>query len=347
MHDVRIIDSTLRDGSHAMSHQFTADNITRYAKGAEEAATPILVVGHGNGLGASSLQLGVSLLSDAEMLTAAKNQLKHTKLAGFLIPGFGTIKQDIAPAIELGMNTLIVACHCTEATLTKQHITYGVGKSLDVYGVLMMSHMATADELLEQAKHMESYGVKGIILMDSAGVYFPADVTEKVGTLVSGSEVHIGFHAHNNLGLAVANTLAAVDAGATIVDCTSRGFGAGAGNCPMEVIVALLHKRGKDTGMDVYKLMDNSENIVRTIMKKPQEIDMVTLTSGLAGVFSGFAPHAVRAAERFGVDVRDILFELGNRKIVAGQEDLIIEVAVYLKQKKEGKPKDFQLESLT
>lgn len=346
MKQIVIIDSTLRDGSHAMSHQFTREHITAYAKGAESAGTSILVVGHGNGLGASSLQLGMSLVPDGEMLTTAKKQLRHTKLAAFLIPGFGTIKQDIEPAIRIGIETLIVACHCTEANITRQHIQYAVREGLETYGVLMMSHMVNAKELLIQAQAMQEYGARGVILMDSAGAYLPSHVTEKVGTLVKGLTIAVGFHAHNNLGLSIANSLAAVAAGATILDATSRGLGAGAGNCQLEVLVAVLEKMGISTGLDVYKLMDNSEQIIAPIMKHPIEINDVTLTSGLAGVFSGFAPHAVRAAKRFGVDVRDILMELGRRKTVGGQEDLIIDVAMYLKQKKEGKNEVEQIESL-
>jgi 4-hydroxy 2-oxovalerate aldolase len=194
---------------------------------------------------------------------------------------------------------------------------------------------------------MQEYGASGVICMDSAGAYLPGDVRKKVSTLIGGLHIPVGFHAHNNLGLAVANTITAVEEGATIIDATSRGFGAGAGNCQLEVVVAVLNKMGYETGLDNYTLMDISEHIIAPLMPKPQEINLVTLTSGLAGVFSGFAPHAVKAAEHFGVDVRDILLELGKRKVVAGQEDMIVEVAMYLKEKKEGKTKDFQLESLT
>jgi len=344
--NILIIDSTLRDGSHAMSHQFSAQNISDYAKGAESAGTKILVVGHGNGLGASSLQLGKSLLSDKEMLTIAKKELINTKLAAFLIPGYGTIENDLKPAISCGIKVLIVASHCTEANVTRQHIQYGLQNGLEVYGVLMMSHMINANQLLEQALLMQEYGVKGIILMDSAGTYLPDDVTEKISTLVKGLNIDVGFHAHNNLGLAIANSLTAIKAGATILDVTSRGLGAGAGNCQLEVLVAILQKMGINTNLDLYKLMDNSENIIAKLMKQPLEINTVTLTSGLAGVFSGFAPHAIKAATRFNVDVRDILIELGKKKVVAGQEDIIVDVATFLKQKKDSSETNYSLESL-
>ena len=344
--EILLVDSTLRDGSHAMKHQFTTQDIIQYARVAEMAGIKILMVGHGNGLGASSLQLGLSLLSDQEMLKTAKKQLKKTQLGAFLIPGFGTIKNDIEPAIKCGVEVIMVACHCTEANITRQHIQYTVKNNIETYGVLMMSHMISAEQLLEQAKLMEGYGVKGVLLMDSAGTYLPADVTEKVSTLVKGLKIEVGFHAHNNLGMAIANSLTAVEAGATIIDACSRGFGAGAGNCQLEVITAVLQRVGYKTGLDLYQLMNNSENIIAKLMKEPIEINDITLTSGLAGVFSGFAPHAKKAAIKFGVDVRDLLIELGKRKIVGGQEDIIIDVANFLKQKKEFKDEDYQIESL-
>lgn len=328
-----IIDSTLRDGSHAMRHQFSKKMISIYAKGAEAANLPLLIVGHGNGLGASSLQLGISLLSDREMLMSAKKMLNKTKLGAFLIPGFGTIKNDIQPAIDIGIKFLMIACHCSEANITKEHIEYATSKNIDTYGILMMSHMLSAEELLRQARLMQGYGVKGVILMDSAGAYLPQNVTEKVSKLVLGLKVRVGFHAHNNLGLAIANSIAAVQAGATIIDTTSKGLGAGAGNCQLEVFVAVMEKMGYNTNLDLYKLMDNSEYIA-SIMTKPQEISSIELTSGLSGVFSGFAPHVIRHAKEFHVDAREILTELGKRKIIAGQEDIIIDVADQLAHKK-------------
>jgi len=346
MSDVLIIDSTLRDGSHAIRHQFDAKTIRKYAKGAELARIPILIVGHGNGLGASSLQLGLSLLSDKKMLKIANSQLTKTKLGAFLIPGFGTIKNDLEPAIRYGIEVLMVAAHCTEANITRQHIEYAVEKGLQAYGVLMMSHMLQAKDLLNQAKLMQSYGASGIILMDSAGAYLPKDVNQKVRTLVNGLNIDVGFHAHNNLGMTIANSVAAVQAGAKIIDATSRGLGAGAGNCQLEVIVAVLLRMGYKIDLDLYQLIDNSEKIIAGIMLVPQEISAVSLTSGLAGVFSGFAPHAKEASKRFGVDVKDILIELGRRKIIAGQEDLIVDVAMNLKQKKKSEDQANPIEAL-
>ncbi|HVA96951.1 MAG TPA: 4-hydroxy-2-oxovalerate aldolase [Candidatus Acidoferrales bacterium] len=340
-----IVDSTLRDGSHALGHQLSAEIITTYARGAEEARLPLIIVGHGNGLGASSLQLGISLLPDKEMLLTAKKQLKKTKLGAFMIPGFGTIKNDLQPAIKIGIEVLMVASHCTEANITKEHIMYATSTGIETYGVLMMSHMISAEELLQQALYMQSYGAKGVLLMDSAGAYLPEDVTKKVSTLVKGLKIAVGFHAHNNLGMAIANSVAAVKAGATIIDTTSRGLGAGAGNCQLEVFVAVMEKMGIKTELNLYKLMDNSEYIA-TIMKKPQEISSIGLTSGLAGVFSGFAPHALKHAKTFNLDPRDILMELGRRKVIAGQEDIIIDVAVYLKNKNDIKETTDEIEAL-
>ncbi len=346
MKPLLIVDSTLRDGSHAIGHQFTAKNIADYAKGAEKAGIPLVIVGHGNGLGASSLQLGQSLLTDQEMLRVARKELGKIKLGAFLIPGFGTIKNDLEPAIRIGIDAIMVACHCTEANITRQHISYAVQKGIDVYGVLMMSHMASEEELLVQAKLIEGYGACGVLLMDSAGAYLPEEAARKVKTLVSGLSIDVGFHAHNNLGMAIANSVAAALSGGTIIDATSRGLGAGAGNCQLEVVVAVLKKMGFPIDIDLYQLMDNSENIVTQIMKTPQEISATSLTSGLAGVFSGFAPHAKRAAKRFNVDTRDILIELGRRKTVAGQEDIIVDVALNLKQKKKGKNSPNPIEAL-
>jgi len=292
------------------------------------------MIGHGNGLGASSLQLGLSRLSDTQMLKNARAQLRRTLLGAFLIPGFGTIKDDLAPAVQIGIDVLMVASHCTEANITRQHIEYGRKHGLVAYGVLMMSHMLSANKLLEEAKLMQEYGASGILLMDSAGAFLPEDVKRRVRTLVNGLKIDVGFHAHNNLGMTIANSVAAVRAGAKIIDATSRGLGAGAGNCQLEVIVAVLLKMGYKIDLDLFTLMDNSERIIARLMTKPQEIGTVSLTSGLAGVFSGFAPHAKAAAKRFGVDPREILIELGKRRIVAGQEDMIVDVAHYLKRKK-------------
>lgn len=345
--NVLIIDSTLRDGSHAIGHQLTEAQVSSYAAMAETTGIPILMVGHGNGLGASSLQLGLSNCSDKTLLLAAKKHLHQTKLGAFLIPGYGTIRKDIIPAIEVGIQVMMIASHCSEANVTRQHIQFCRNQGIETYGVLMMSHMISADSLVEQAKLMESYGAEGILLMDSAGSYLLSDVKKKVSLLVANIQIPVGFHAHNNLGLAVANAVMAVESGASIIDATSHEFGAGAGNCQLEVIVPVLEKMGYQTKIDLYKLLDMSEYVAKELMQKAIDISSVTLISGLAGVFSGFAPHVIKASEQFGVDVKDIFMELGKRGVVGGQEDIIIDVAMNLKQKKASKQLDAQIASLT
>ncbi len=346
MTNVVFFDSTLRDGSHAVGHKISSDNIRNYCRQADDAGLYTIIVGHGNGLGASSLQVGLSALSDQEMLTAARQELKKTKLGVFLIPGFGTIKNDLAPALDIGADLVCVASHCTEADVTRQHIEYVRNRGKDAYGVLMMCHMASAQCLLEEARKMQEYGAMGVIMMDSAGASTQDVVFEKVKLLADNLNIKVGFHAHNNLSLAVANSYTAIKAGAVIIDGTLRGFGAGAGNCQLEVLAGLLYKLGIQTGLDFYKLMDISENIISKMMKKSQEITSLSLISGLAGVFSGFAPHVQKAAERYGVDPRDIFIELGKRKVVAGQEDFTVDIAVYLANKKDSGRMNYQLESL-
>lgn len=334
MQKILIFDSTLRDGSHAMHHHFNSEQISIYTKYIEKSGMPIVEVGHGNGLGASSLQLGESLLSDKKMLSIARENLINSKLGCLIIPGFGTINKDLSKAIDIGVDVVRVASHCTEADITETHIKYARNKGKDVYGVLMMSHMVSKDVLAEEAHKMEMYGAHGVILMDSAGAYLPNDIASKVSYLVERLEIPVGFHAHNNLGLAVANSMAAVEYGATIIDGTIRGMGAGAGNAQLEVIVAILEKMGYETGVDLYKLLDVSVIAEKEIIKKECGVSPESIISGIAGVFSGFLPHVKRISEDYGIDARDVFFEIGKRQIIAGQEDLIIEVAQWLKGKK-------------
>ncbi|MCX5694153.1 MAG: 4-hydroxy-2-oxovalerate aldolase [Candidatus Omnitrophica bacterium] len=346
MSQVLFFDSTLRDGSHAVGHQLSLANIKNYCSQIDSVGLHTVIVGHGNGLGASSLQVGIAAVTDMEMLKAARKELKRTKLGVFLIPGFGTIKDDIQPAIDYGADLFCVANHCTEADVTKQHIEFLTKKNKEAYGVLMMYHMAPKERLLQEALKMQSYGAKGVILMDSAGASTPDMVSETVSYLAANIEIKLGFHAHNNLGLAISNSLVALQQGALIIDGTLRGFGAGAGNCQLEVLVGLLLKMGIASELELYRLMDVSENVVAKIMKKPQEITSLSLISGMAGVFSGFAEHVRKAAERFKVDPRDIFMELGRRKMVAGQEDFIVDVAMYLASRKGSEKESYDIESL-
>ena len=330
MKDIMIFDSTLRDGQHAISHQLTVDQVRQYCREIDGAGEHVVIVGHGNGLGASSVQVGLSAATDASLLESARQELKKTQLGVFLLPGFGTIKNDLAPALQIGVDLVCVASHCTEADVTKQYISYVAEQNKEVYGILMMYHMTTKERLLEEAKKMISYGARGIIIMDSAGASTPALVKETISYLVQNVSVPVGFHAHNNLGMAVAHTWMALEAGARIVDGTLRGFGAGAGNCQIEVLMALLKKMDYAIPVDLRILMEVSDRVVASFMKKAQEIDSVSIASGLAGVFSGFSLPVKRAAAKFQVNPIDIFIELGKRKVVGGQEDMVVEVALEL-----------------
>jgi 4-hydroxy 2-oxovalerate aldolase len=329
-----IFDSTLRDGSHAIAHQLTAKQVGDYCRIIDSAGFYTVIVGHGNGLGASSIQVGLSKTPDAELLTAAKSELKKTKLGAFILPGFGTIKHDLAPALALGVEVVCVGAHCTEADVTKQYIEYVVAEGKEAYGVLMMYHMTTKERLCDEAQKMIGYGARGIILMDSAGSSTPDTVKTTIAYLVENLSVPVGFHAHNNLGMAVGNTVVALDTGASIVDGTIKGFGAGAGNCQLEALIALLKKMNRPVDANLYSALDASDYVAEHIMAKPQDVTAVSVTSGVAGIFSGFALPVKRAAETFGVDARDIFMELGRRRVVGGQEDMVVEVAMELSKHK-------------
>lgn len=334
--NILISDPTLRDGNHAVHHQLTAPQIAAYCAAADAAGIPIVEVGHGNGIGASSLQLGEAKCTDEVLLSTARENLKRSKLGVHMIPGFATIEKDLKPAIDLGVDVIRVASHCTEADLTQRHIEYARKREKTVFGVLMMSHMVTKEILLEEAKKMESYGAEGFIFMDSSGNYLPQDVKERVEILVGGLNIPVGFHAHNNLGMAIANSVAAVDVGASMLDGCARGFGAGAGNAQIEVLVAVLERMGYSTGIDFYKLLDASDLAEKELMKVIPTISSVSIVSGLAGVFSGFMKPVQRIAKQFDLDPRDIFFELGKRKVIAGQEDYILQIASDLTNKTRG-----------
>ena len=324
---VLISDPTLRDGNHAVRHQLSRESFVAYCKAAEAAGVPIVEVGHGNGLGASSLLVGECALTDEDILVTAREHLKQSRLGIHVIPGFCTIKKDLSRAVELGVDLFRIAAHCTEADITDRHIAYARKAGKEAWGVLMMSHMASPAILLEEAKKMESYGAEAIVIMDSAGAYFPEDVRERISTLVNGLSIPVGFPGHNNLGMAVVNSVVAVEQGASIIDGTIRGFGAGAGNTQLEVLVAVFERMGIKTGIDLYKILDAADIAEKSFNPVAPSISPLSIVSGLAGVFSGFAKPVARAAEEYKVDPRDIFFGLGKRNAVAGQESLIIEVA--------------------
>lgn len=331
-HSVIISDPTLRDGNHAVRHELSAEQIAAYCRAADAAGVSIVEVGHGNGLGASSLQLGESKTPDHIALATARENLKHSKLGIHVIPGFATIERDLKPALALGVDVVRVAAHCTEADICERHIDFSRSQGVVVWGCLMMSHMISPSLLLEQARKMESYGAEGVVFMDSAGYYLPDDVKQRVALLVSELSIAVGFHAHNNLGMAIANSVAAADAGATLLDGCARGFGAGAGNAQLEVLIAVLERLGYSTGVDLYKILDAGDLAEKMLVKEMPSIKSVSVVSGMAGVFSGFMKPVTRIAQEFNLDPRDIFFELGRRKIVAGQEDIILEVAKELAQ---------------
>lgn len=331
MAEILISDPTLRDGNHAVKHQLSAQQIRRYAAAANAARVPIVEVGHGNGLGASSLQVGQALLSDGEMLQIAREQLTDVLLQAFGIPGFATLR-DLDIALAAGADIFRVGTHCTEADLTERHMTYLREAGKPVHGVLMMCHMTTVGGLVEEARKMASYGASGVIVMDSAGALLTDDVRRRVAALVEGTGLAVGYHGHDNVALGVANSLAAVEEGATILDGTARGFGAGAGNTQLEVLVAVLARLGHETGIDLYKLLEAADLAERELVQTIPTTDSITIVSGLAGVFSGYSRPVRRIAQEFGVDPRDVFFALGKREVIAGQEDVILEVAAALRE---------------
>jgi 4-hydroxy 2-oxovalerate aldolase len=326
-----ISDPTLRDGNHAVRHQITQENFAAYCAAADRAGVPIVEVGHGNGLGASSMLVGECLLSDETILRTARENLTRSKMAIHAIPGFCTIQRHLTMAVELGVDVIRVASHCTEADITQRHIDFARKSGKEVYGVLMMSHMATPEVLADEARKMEAYGAEALVIMDSAGSYLPAEVTRRISTLVDSLGIPVGFHAHNNLGMGVANSVAAVEAGATIIDGSARGFGAGAGNAQLEVLVAVFKQMGWETGIDLYKMLDAADLAEAQMVKSMPYISSTSIVSGMSGVFSGFIKQVNRIGAEHGIDPRDIFFELGRRNAVAGQESLILEVALQLK----------------
>lgn len=330
--DILITDVTLRDGSHTIRHQFTVEQVTDVVKGLNAAKVPYIEVAHGDGLGGSSLQYGLSKVDELKLIEAAANNTDFSKIAVLLLPGIGTI-EDLKDAIKAGAKMVRVATHVTEADISKQHLETARELGLETVGFLMMSHMLSPDKIVEQAKLMESYGAQTVYIVDSAGALTPDGVRERVKALRQNLTVNIGFHAHNNLGLAMGNTLAAIEEGATRIDGSLRAFGAGAGNTQTEVLVTVLDKLKINTGVNLYEIMDVAEEVVAPILPRPQEIDRDALILGYAGVYSSFLLHAKQAGEKFGVDTRDILIELGKQKLVGGQEDQIIEVAAKLAAK--------------
>lgn len=335
MAKIFLTDTTLRDGSHTVSHKFTPEDIKKVVSALDEAGVDIIELGHGDGLTGSTINYGFSDHTDYELIEAAASVIKNAKLAVLLLPGIGTV-EDLEKAKASGATAVRIATHCTEADVAEQHIRAAKEMGLFTVGFLMMAHLTDVDRLVEEALKMESYGADVVYATDSAGAMLPKDVTEKITALKKNLKVPIGFHSHNNLGVAIANSLTAIEAGAEYIDGSLSGLGAGAGNTSTETLVAVLNRMNIDHNADLYKIMDASTNALVPILESKglnPQVNLDAMMIGYSGVYSSFMLHARKAAERFNVDVRDILLELGRRKAVGGQEDWIIEVAHELSTK--------------
>lgn len=326
---ILVHDMTLRDGMHPKRHQISLDQMRQVAQGLDAAGVPLIEVTHGDGLGGSSVNYGFPAHTDEEYLSAVIPLMKRAKVSALLIPGIGTVDH-LRMARDLGVQTIRVATHCTEADVSEQHINLARSFGMDTVGFLMMAHMASAAKIVEQIKLMESYGANCVYVTDSAGYMLPADVKLRIAAVREAvkPETEVGFHGHHNLAMGVANSIAAVEAGATRIDAAAAGLGAGAGNTPMEIFIAVCIRMGIETGVDLFKISDVAEDIVVPLMDHPIRVDRDSLTLGFAGVYSTFLLFAKRAEIKYGVQAREILLELGRRGLVGGQEDMIEDTAL-------------------
>ncbi|WP_185266816.1 4-hydroxy-2-oxovalerate aldolase [Halopseudomonas xiamenensis] len=334
---ITLHDMTLRDGMHPKRHQISLEQMQSIAQGLDAAGIPLIEVTHGDGLGGSSVNYGFPAHTDEEYLSAVVPLLKKAKVSALLLPGIGTIDH-LKMAREIGVNTIRVATHCTEADVSEQHINLARKLDMDTVGFLMMAHMNSPEGLAEQARLMESYGANCVYITDSAGYMLPDDVTARISAVRAALQpgTEIGFHGHHNLAMGVANSIAAVAAGATRVDAAAAGLGAGAGNTPMEILVAVCARMGIETGVDVFGIQDVADDLVVPIMDFPIRSDKDALTMGYGGVYGSFLLFAKRAEKKYGVPAREILVEMGRRGMVGGQEDMIEDTALTLLKQRQG-----------